>query len=100
LPILYAVFNDGRYNMVHHGMRQIFGEADSYDTPRIDFSLWAAAMGIPARVIRWGGEIDRALLTELACDGPAVLDIRIDEQVRVRGGGRVEALQHMSMASK
>lgn len=100
LPILYAVFNDGRYNMVHHGMRQIFGEADTYDTPRIDFSMWAAAMGIPARVIRWGGEIDRALVTELASDGPAVLDIRIDERVRVRGGGRVEALQHMSMASK
>src|SRR6185503_1320466 len=37
LPILFLVFNDGRYNMVHHGMRQIFGEAEQYATPAVDF---------------------------------------------------------------
>ena len=30
LPVLFVVFNDGRYNMVHHGMRQIFGFDSSY----------------------------------------------------------------------
>jgi thiamine pyrophosphate-dependent acetolactate synthase large subunit-like protein len=84
--------------MVHHGMKQIFGDADAYQTPRIDFSLWAASMGIPARPIHQGGEIGVDLFEELLVDGPAVLDVHIDEAVRVRGGGRVEALQHMSMS--
>lgn len=101
LPILFVVCNDGRYNMVHHGMRQIFGEAAAYDTPPIDFSAWAAAMGMPSVVVSRPGEIDRHLLsTLLAHGGPALIDARIDPSVRIRGGGRVEALQHMSMLSQ
>ncbi len=33
LPVLFVVFNDGRYNMVHHGMRQIFGQAAALQHP-------------------------------------------------------------------
>lgn len=101
LPVLYAVFNDSRYNMVHHGMKQIFGQADGYNTPAIDFAAWARAMGIPAQTIRQGGEIDEHLITQLmGGGGPALLDIHIDPEVRLRGGGRVEALQHMSILTK
>lgn len=98
LPILYAVFNDARYNMVHHGMRQIFGRASKYETAMIDFSAWAASMGVPAKTIKRPGQIKASLVQGLmAHGGPALLDIRIDRDVRIRGGGRVEALQHMSM---
>jgi acetolactate synthase-1/2/3 large subunit len=101
LPVLYAVFNDSRYNMVHHGMKQLFGHAEAYDTPSIDFSAWARAMGIPAVTIRQGGEINSSLVSELlATGGPALLDIHIDREVRLRGGGRVEALQHMSVLTQ
>jgi acetolactate synthase-1/2/3 large subunit len=101
LPVLFVVFNDGRYNMVHHGMRQIFGEASAYDAPRIDFSAWAAAFGMPAVVVSRPAEVDRDLLRDLlAHGGPALIDARIDASVRIRGGGRVEALQHMSMMSQ
>ena len=31
---------------------------------------------------------------------PVVLDIRIDRDVKLTGGGRNEALQHMSMLNK
>ena len=48
LPILFVVFNDGRYNMVHHGMRQIFGAASQYDMPPVDFAAWARSFGMPA----------------------------------------------------
>jgi acetolactate synthase I/II/III large subunit len=100
LPVVYAVFNDSRYNMVHHGMRQIFGSASDYATPDVDFAAWAQAMGIPAAVIRSGGELTPALAQGLmAGGGPVVLDLRIDREVRVQGGGRVEALRHMSMLS-
>jgi acetolactate synthase I/II/III large subunit len=101
LPVVFVVFNDGRYNMVHHGMRQIFGEASAYDTPRIDFRAWAAAFGMNAAVVSRPGELDRSLLSALLEDGgPALIDARIDPSVRIRGGGRVEALQHMSMLSQ
>ena len=98
LPILYAVFNDSRYNMVHHGMKQIFGQADKFDTPIVDFARWAQAMGVPAKTISQAGEITPSLYNKLmASGGPALLDIRIDPDVSLKGGGRVEALQHMSM---
>ncbi len=47
------------------------------------------------------GELSPALVFRLlASGGPALLDVRIDPSVRIRGGGRVEALQHMSMLSQ
>jgi acetolactate synthase-1/2/3 large subunit len=100
LPILFVVFNDGRYNMVHHGMRQIFGDADPYDMPPIDFATWSSSFGMPAARITRPGELDRRLVRELlAHGGPALIDVRIDPAIRIRGGGRVEALQQMSMLS-
>jgi acetolactate synthase-1/2/3 large subunit len=98
LPILFVVFNDGRYNMVHHGMQQIFGAAAPYAMPRVDFARWAASFGLPAAVVEGPGELDAKLVERLLADGgPALIDARIDASVRIRGGGRVEALQHMSM---
>jgi acetolactate synthase-1/2/3 large subunit len=98
LPIVYAVFNDSRYNMVHHGMKQLFGASESYAVPDVDFAAWARAMGVPSRTIRRGGEITLESMQGLLTEGaPVLLDIRIDPEVRIRGGGRVEALQHMSM---
>jgi acetolactate synthase-1/2/3 large subunit len=100
LDVLFVVFNDGRYNMVHQGMRQIFGEASEYDSPQVDFCAWAASMGMPSALVSGPGEITRELVESLlGRGGPAVIDARIDPDVRIRGGGRVEALQHMSMLS-
>jgi acetolactate synthase I/II/III large subunit len=101
LPIVYAVMNDGRYNMVHHGMRDIFGEASEYATPPIDFAAWARSLDIPARTLFRGGELTARTLAVLTKrGGPVVLDCRIEPRVRVRGGGRVEALQRMSLLSR
>jgi acetolactate synthase I/II/III large subunit len=98
LPIVYAVFNDGRYNMVHHGMKQIFGSANAWDSPPVDFRAWAGSFGVPSAIIDSPGQIDAVLIDRLLDHGgPGVLDIRIDRELRIRGGGRVEALQHMSM---
>ena len=84
--------------MVHHGMKQIFGEADAWESPPVDFCTWAHSFGLPAARITGPAEIGARLLDELAPDGgPALLDIRIDRELRIRGGGRVEALQQMSM---
>jgi acetolactate synthase-1/2/3 large subunit len=100
LPVLFAVFNDARYNMVFHGYRQVFGREASFDTPWIDFAGWASALGVPSARINHPGEITPSLVNALLANGPAVLDIRIDRSVRVAGGGRNEALQRMTQLAE
>jgi acetolactate synthase-1/2/3 large subunit len=98
LPIVYAVFNDARYNMVYHGYRQVFGREAAWDSPWTDFAKWARSMGMAGLRINHPGEIDAAMLRRVRETGlPLILDIRIDREKRVTGGGRNEALQHMSL---
>jgi acetolactate synthase-1/2/3 large subunit len=98
LPIVYAVFNDARYNMVYHGYRQVFGREAQWDTPWTDFARWARSLGLAGLRINHPGEIDEGMLRRVReTNLPLVLDIRIDREMRVAGGGRNEALQHMSM---
>lgn len=99
LPIVFVVFNDGRYNMVHHGMKQIFGAAEQYKMTTVNFAYWAASFGIPSFEVTRPDEITKdAIETLLSYGGPAVIDVRIDSSVRIRGTGRIEALQKMSMS--
>lgn len=96
LPIVYAVFNDARYNMVFHGYRLTHEREEPWDTPHVDFVQWATAQGLTGRRIERPGEITAALLDELTAQGPCVLDIRQDRDRRIRGDGRIEALRQMS----
>ncbi len=99
LPIVFAVFNDARYNMVYHGHKQVYGRAAPWESPWVDFAAWARAMDMPGVRIHRPGEITARLLEPmLALGKPAVLDVRIDRDQRVAGGGRNEALQRMSSA--
>jgi len=101
LPIVYAVFNDARYNMVYHGYRQVFGREAEWESPWTDFAAWARSMGMAGLRVNHPGEITSEQLARLrAARVPVVLDIRIDRDVKLTGGGRNEALQHMSMLSK
>lgn len=98
LPIVFAVFNDGRYNMVHHGMRQIFGDASEWSSPGVDFVAYAGAIGMPAMRIDAPSDFDSPELAALSlAGGPVLLDIRIDPSIRLPGAGRVESLSRMSM---
>ncbi|MBK8252331.1 MAG: thiamine pyrophosphate-binding protein [Polyangiaceae bacterium] len=97
LPIVYAVFNDARYNMVYHGYKQLYGAEAGWDTPWVDFEMWAASFGVAGARIEKPGQITTELLDRLTQRGPAVLDIRIDRDKRIRGAGRNESLGHMSV---
>lgn len=99
LPIVFAVMNDARYNMVYHGYKQQYGREAPWESPAIDFCAWAGAMGIRSARVERPGQITAELLDGLlASGGPAVLDIRHDPEVRIKGAGRIEALQQMSAA--
>lgn len=97
LPVVYAVFNDARYNMVYHGMKQLYGAPAAWETPWVDFTMWAASFGVAGARIERPGEITPELLDRLTANGPCVLDIRIDRNTRIKGAGRVESLHHMSV---
>lgn len=98
LPIVFAVFNDARYNMVYHGYRYTFGREAQFSTPQVDFATWARALGARGERIDSPGQITRELLDALTEGSmPAVLDVRIDPAIRIRGDGRIEAVAQMSM---
>ena len=97
LPIVYAVFNDARYNMVYHGYKQLYGDEAAWDTEWVDFVMWARSFGVAGARIDRPGQITPELIAKLTARGPAVLDIRIDREKRIRGAGRNEALAHMSL---
>lgn len=98
LPIVYAIFNDGRYNMVYHGFKALYGYTHEWDTPLIDFSAWAASCGVNAFVINHPGDVTQTMMNRcLQQNQPIVLDIRIDKETRIAGAGRNEHLQHMSV---
>lgn len=97
LNVVFAVFNDARYNMVYHGYRQVFGREAPWQTSWIDFAGWAHSLQIPSVRINHPGEISARLLDTLTANGPALLDIRVDRRLRLGGGGRNEALVRMSM---
>jgi acetolactate synthase-1/2/3 large subunit len=101
LPIVFAVFNDARYNMVYHGYRQVFGREAEWESPWTDCAKWARSMGMAGLRVNHPGEITSDQLTRVReLRVPLVLDIRIDRDVRLTGGGRNEALRHMSMLSQ
>lgn len=98
LPVVYAIFNDARYNMVFHGFKMLYEYEHDWETPPIDFTAWAASIGIKAFTIKHPGELSTTIIDEwLEEPGPLVLDIRIDRSVRISGAGRNEHLQHMSI---
>jgi acetolactate synthase I/II/III large subunit len=100
LRIVFAVFNDGRYNMVYHGYRQVYGRDAPWAMPQVDFQGWATALGLPSARIDRPGELTRELFERLTRDGPALLDLRIDPRIAFGGGGRNEALLRMSMLER
>ena len=95
-----AVFNDGRYNMVYHGYRQVYGREAPWSMPQVDFQGWASALGLPSARIDRPGELTRELFEDLTREGPALLDLRIDPRIPFGGGGRNEALLRMSMLAQ
>ncbi|MCC6524248.1 MAG: thiamine pyrophosphate-binding protein [Polyangiaceae bacterium] len=90
-PTTFLVMNDARLNMVHHGMRALYGATPDFGTQTIDFAAMAHAMGAAGHVVRTRPELE-ALLAEPA-QGPVVLDVRIDPDVRLTGSQRNAALR-------
>jgi acetolactate synthase-1/2/3 large subunit len=89
--VTIAIINDSRLNMCQLGFRDLFGSSPDLHTQVIDFAQIARGMGATAYLVRRRDELLAALATP--ADGPIVLDVRIDPEIRLEGSQRIAALR-------
>lgn len=94
IPVIFAVLNDERYGLVEVGNNTVYGRTPSYATS-IDVAGLAEAVGAKTAIVEQPGDILKLDLLALSADGPLVLDIRIDREVRLKSG-RLEFLKEMA----
>lgn len=92
LPIIYFVFNDQRLGMVELGNLAIFGRTPRYATGPIDIRELGHALGAETHVVRNAGDILALESLRTPGDRPVVVDVHIDEAIRLPKNGRFEAL--------
>lgn len=90
VPVTIVIINDSRLNMCQLGFRDQFGASPDLSTHVIDFAQVARGMGATAYLVRTRRELVTAL--EARADGPVVLDVRIDPDIRLEGSQRTAAL--------
>lgn len=98
LPIIFAVMNDQRLGMVELGSTALYGRTPPYSTGPIDVAGLGRALGAESHVIDGDGQLERLDLGTRR--GPIVLDIRIDEAVKMPKNGRFEALGAQSRGTR
>jgi acetolactate synthase-1/2/3 large subunit len=98
IPTTFVVINDSRLNMVHHGLRDLFGDSPDFSTQEIDFAAMARSMGGEGHVVRTRADLVAGL--RAATELPVVLDVRVDADIRLGGSQRVAALRQFTEANK
>ncbi len=89
LPILYLVMNNGGYAIIKSGTRaqkQRAYETDTYigmdiTDPEIDFVSLARGLGLGSAVASEPEELNSAVKTALAHDGPFLIDCKLDRAI-------------------
>jgi acetolactate synthase I/II/III large subunit len=97
IPVTFVIINDSRLNMCELGMRDLYGATTDMSTPIIDFALSARAWGAAGHLVRTRAQLAAALA--LPVDGPVVLDVRIDPEIRLQGSQRNAALRQFDSQS-
>lgn len=97
LPIVFAVMNDGRWNMVEHGFRTVYGTTPAgFVSTLADYAAAARAMGARSARLETPADLSPARLRELASSPtlPLVLDIRFDSSRSLTPGTRASSIRH------
>lgn len=95
IDIVLVVMNDGRWNMVHHGFRAVYGKQPDALAGRIaDLAAVARGFGAIGERIDTAADLDPERLRALARVGrPVVLDVRIDPDEALSVGTRSAAVR-------
>lgn len=97
LPVIFAVMNDGRWNMVEHGFQAVYGRSPAgLAKTRADFALAARALGARGVCIERPDALAPQRLRETLGprSGPLVLDVRIDPELSLTRETRSAAIRH------
>jgi acetolactate synthase-1/2/3 large subunit len=96
IDVIFAVFNDGRWNMVEHGFRTVHGGVPrGFPTRIADLATVARGFGALALPISTPGDL--ALLPRYKdVRGPLVLDIQIDPSESVSRDTRAASMRHFA----
>ena len=92
LPIIFVVMNDERLGMVELGHQALYGRSPSYSTSPMSIVALASALGAQTLAIKRPGQILGMESFLRHPRGPMVLDVRVDQSVRMPKNGRFEAL--------
>jgi acetolactate synthase-1/2/3 large subunit len=100
IAVIFAVFNDGRWNMIHHGFSTVYGRVPPAMPSRVaDLAGVAAAFGARSAIVRTPADLSaEALHAHRASRTPTVLDIRIDPSESLTAESRAAAIRHFSAA--
>jgi len=98
LPVVFAIFNDGRYGMCELGYRTDFGRTSGFDLGSLDIVRIAEGLGAQAIRIDGADQIGALCLDERVHKGPVVLDILIDREARVSSTARFAAIHDARVA--
>jgi len=97
IDVILVVFNDGRWNMVHHGFKAVFGRMpDALPSLVADIAGVAESFGAVSLRIETNDDLDPEKLRRLAVRGrPLVLDVRFDPSAALSVGSRSASLREM-----
>lgn len=96
LPVVFAVMNDGRWNMVEHGFRTVYGAVpDGFVSAVADFAAAAKSVGAIGMRLSRPDDLDAGSLRAAArLRRPVVLDVRIDASESLTPGTRAASIRH------
>ncbi|MFO0570962.1 MAG: thiamine pyrophosphate-binding protein [Polyangiaceae bacterium] len=96
LPVVFAVMNDGRWNMVEHGFRTVYGAVpNGFVSAVADYAAAAKAVGAIGIRLSRPADLDPTTLRDAATlRRPVVLDIRIDARESLTPGTRAASIRH------
>ncbi|HEY9421680.1 MAG TPA: thiamine pyrophosphate-dependent enzyme, partial [Thermoanaerobaculia bacterium] len=81
IPLVVAVFNDGRLGMVAHGCQTVYGRTPDNRTAPIDVAAYAGSLGATATRVESLASLD-AIAARPRGNRPLVLDIPVDPDLR------------------
>jgi acetolactate synthase-1/2/3 large subunit len=96
IDLVLVIFNDGRWNMVHHGFKAVFGRRPE-ELPSFvaDIAGVAASFGAESVRVETLADLDPVRLRSLASKGrPLVVDVRFDASVPISIGSRSASLSN------
>ena len=98
IGVLFAVFNDGRWNMIEQGFRAVYGRLPpSLPSHIADLATVARGFGAEGITIRHPGQLQPERLRELGrSTRPVILDIRIDASESFTAESRAATIRHFA----